>query len=144
MPEETQARQLVILTLGAEQYALPIKQVREIIRYRAPRLVASTEPSVRGVLSLRGRIVPIHDLAGRLGVTSELSEQTRIVIVDTGSDTVGVIVDAVDEVLTIEGGEIKEVPGVDTTLIDSIAKFGERIVGLLNPSTIFASTTTAA
>ena len=58
MSDETQARQLVIFTLGDEQYALPIKQVHEIIRYRQPRSVASTEDYVRGVLSLRGKIVP--------------------------------------------------------------------------------------
>jgi len=138
MSETTNARQLVVFTLGAEQYALPIQQVHEIIRYAQPRSVASTVDWVRGVISLRGRIVPVYDLAARLGVTSELSEQTKIVIVETESETAGVIVDDVEEVLTIEDQQIEEVPGADSTLIDSIAKIGERLVVLLKPSMLFA------
>jgi purine-binding chemotaxis protein CheW len=68
MSDQTHARQLVVFTRGAEQYALPIQQVQEIIRYRQPRSVASNDDSVRGVISLRGRMVPVHDLAGRLVV----------------------------------------------------------------------------
>ncbi len=138
MSEESHARQIVVFTLGAEQYALPIQQVHEIIRYSQPRTVASSVSWVRGVISLRGRIVPVFDLAARLGVTSELSEQTKIVIVETESDIAGVIVDDVEEVLTVEDGQIEEVPGADTELIESIAKLGERLVVLLKPDTIFA------
>ena len=57
---------MVAFTLGGEQYALPIKQVQEIIRYQEPRSVASNDYSVQGVISLRGQIVPVHDLASRL------------------------------------------------------------------------------
>ncbi len=144
MSEQTDARQLVVFTLGAEQYALPIQQVHEIIRYAQPRSVASTVDWVRGVISLRGRIVPVYDLAARLGVSSELSEQTKIVIVETESETAGVIVDDVEEVLTIEDQQIEEVPGADSTLIESIAKIGERLVVLLKPSMLFAGCGLAA
>ena len=138
MSEHSQSRQLVVFTLGAEHYALPIQQVHEIIRYAQPRSVASRVEWVRGVISLRGRIVPVYDLAARLGVSSELSDQTKIVIVEYGEETAGVIVDDVDEVLTIEDAQIDEIPGSDGTLIDSIAKVGDRLVVLLKPSTIFA------
>jgi purine-binding chemotaxis protein CheW len=142
--EETHARQLVIFTLGDEQYALPIKQVHEIIRYRQPRSVASTQDWVRGVLSLRGKIVPVYDLAARLGVDAEIGEQTKIVILEAGSITAGVIVDAGDEVLTVEDTQIERAPTADPALIDSIAKIGERLVVLLNPSTIFSDGQIAA
>jgi purine-binding chemotaxis protein CheW len=144
MSEDTQARQIVVFTLGAEQYALPIKQVQEIIRYKEPRSVASNDSSARGVISLRGRIVPVYDLAYRLAVTSELGEHTKIVILETAEQTIGVIVDAVDEVLTVEERELEEIPGADTTLMDAVAKLGERLVVLLNPSTIFATASLAA
>lgn len=144
MSEETNARQIVVFTLGAEHYALPIQQVHEIIRYSEPRSVASRADWVRGVISLRGRIVPVYDLAARLGVTSELSEQTKIVIVETESETAGVIVDDVEEVLTVEDNQIEEIPGADSTLIDSIAKIGDRLVVLLKPSTIFSGLGLAA
>ena len=65
-------------------------------------------------------------------------------IVETAAETAGVIVDGVDEVLTIEGRQIEEVPGADSTLIDAIAKVDERLVVLLNPSTIFTSPSEAA
>ena len=139
MSEETHARQLVVFTLGAEHYALPIQQVHEIIRYSEPRSVASRADWVRGVISLRGRIVPVYDLAVRLGVpSSELTEHTKIVIVEAGSETAGVIVDGVEEVLTVEDEQMQDAPGADTTLIDSIAKIDSRLVVLLKPSAIFS------
>jgi purine-binding chemotaxis protein CheW len=118
--------------------------VHEIIRYRQPRSVASTQDWVRGVLSLRGKIVPVYDLAARLGVSSEIGEQTKIVILETGSITAGVIVDAVDEVLTVEHTQIEQAPTADPDLIDSIAKIGDRLVVLLSPSTIFSDGQIAA
>jgi purine-binding chemotaxis protein CheW len=144
MSEETHARQLVVFTLGAEQYALPIEQVHEIIRYTEPRSVASRVAWVRGVISLRGRIVPVYDLAARLGVSSEMSDQTKIVIVEAGAETAGVIVDDVEEVLTVEDAQIEDVPGADANLIDSIAKVGERLVVQLKPEAIFEGLQLAA
>jgi purine-binding chemotaxis protein CheW len=142
--DQTDARQLVVFTLGAEQYALPIKQVQEIIRYKQPRSFTSTDYSVRGVISLRGRIIPVHDLASRLGVSTELSDHTMIMILETAAQTVGVIVDAVDEVLTVKADQLEQLPNADTTLMDSIAKLGDRLVVLINPSTLFAATALSA
>lgn len=138
MPDTNNPRQLVVFTLGTEHYALAIQQVHEIIRYSEPRSVASRADWVRGVISLRGRIVPVYDLAARLGVPSELTEQTKIVIVEAGNETAGVIVDGVEEVLTVEDDQMQEAPGADSTLIDSIAKIGTRLVVLLKPSAIFS------
>jgi purine-binding chemotaxis protein CheW len=144
MSEQTNPRQLVVFTLGAEQYALPIQQVHEIIRYIEPRSVASRAEWVRGVISLRGRILPVFDLAVRLGVPSELSEQAKIVIVEAGAETAGVIVDGVEEVLTVSEEQIEPVPGADMTLIEAIAKIGERLVVLLKPSAILSAAEPAA
>jgi purine-binding chemotaxis protein CheW len=79
----------------------------------------------------------VYDLAARLGLDSELSEATKIVIVESGDETAGVIVDEVEEVLTVEEADFEEVPGADSELIDAIAKLGDRLVVLLKPSTIF-------
>ncbi len=144
MSQDSNVRQLVVFTLSGQQYALPIQAVQEIIRYTQPREVASADSWVRGVISLRGRILPVYDLAARLGVTSEVSEQAKIVILETGSETTGVIVDEVDEVLTVQEQQFEEVPGADTTLIDSIAKIGDRLIVLLAPSTIFGGVELAA
>jgi purine-binding chemotaxis protein CheW len=138
MSDATNPRQLVVFTLGSEQYALGIQQVHEIIRYSEPRSVASRADWVRGVISLRGRIVPVYDLATRLGIPSQLSEETKIVIVEAGSETAGVIVDGVEEVLTVHDEQIQDAPGMDSTLIEAIAKVDTRLIVLLKPSAIFS------
>jgi purine-binding chemotaxis protein CheW len=144
MSEQTTG-QLVVFSLGEEEYALPISYVHEIIRYTEPRTVASDDPSVCGVISLRGKILPVFDLATRLGLQSERSERAKIVIVETGSggnsSLAGVVVDDVEEVLTVdedqldtEGGD-----GVTGAAIDAIAKIGDRLVVLLSPERIVAT-----
>jgi purine-binding chemotaxis protein CheW len=143
MSEQPTTRQLVVFTLGAEQYALPIQQVHEIIRYSEPRSVASRVHWVRGVISLRGRILPVYDLAARLGVVSKLSDEARIVIIESGTETAGVIVDGVEEVLSVGAEQIEEIPGADASLIECIAKVGDRLVVLLKPTMIFDSADTA-
>jgi purine-binding chemotaxis protein CheW len=139
-----QQRQIVVFTLGAEHYALPIHEVHEIIRYTEPRSVASRADWVRGVISLRGRIVPVYDVAARLGIGSELGEEAKIVIVEAGAETAGVIVDSVEEVLTVSDAQIEDVPGADTTLIESIARVDDRLIVLLTLGTIFANPDLAA
>jgi purine-binding chemotaxis protein CheW len=81
--------------------------------------------------------VAVQDLAARLGASSELTDESKIVIIETGHKTVGVIVDAVNEVLTVADDQIEDAPGADKTLIDAIAKIEDRLVVLLDPSTIF-------
>src|SRR5579864_3417498 len=122
MPDANNPRQLVVFTLGTEHYALAIQQVHEIIRYSEPRSVASRTDWVRGVISLRGRIVPVYDVAARLGIASELTEQSKIVIVEAGAETAGVIVDSVEEVLTVSADQLEEAPGADSTMIEAIVR----------------------
>jgi purine-binding chemotaxis protein CheW len=130
--------QLVIFALGAEQYALPITQVQEIIRYTEPRAVSSDAPWVRGVISLRGKIVPVCDLAARLGLPGERAETAKIVIVETSVGTAGVIVDEVLEVLTVDDAQLEALPTAGAAFIESIAKIDERLVVLLNSDGLFA------
>jgi purine-binding chemotaxis protein CheW len=147
MSEGQTTRQLVVFSLGEEEYALPITQVHEIIRYTEPRSVAADADWVRGVISLRGKIVPVYDLASRLGFASERKESAKIVIVETPTDMAGVVVDDVEEVLTVEDSQIEDVPAADNEAIEAIAKIDDRLVILLNPAGIFASAsavTTAA
>jgi purine-binding chemotaxis protein CheW len=140
MSEQANQQQLVVFTLGTEHYALPIQAVNEIIRYAEPRSVASRTNWVRGVISLRGRIVPVYDVAARLGIASELSEHSKIVIVEAGSETAGVIVDSVEEVLTVSDDQIEAAPGADSTMIQAIARVDERLIVLLTLGTIFVTT----
>jgi len=91
MPETT-SHQLVVFSLGSEEYALPIGAVHEIIRFSEPRSVASEVPWIRGVIGLRGKIIPIFDLAARMGLEAAGTEAGKIVIVSSGAGQVGVMV----------------------------------------------------
>jgi purine-binding chemotaxis protein CheW len=139
MPPETATRQLVVFTLGGEEYALPIRQVQEIIRYTEPRSVAASSGWVRGVIGLRGKIVPVYDLAARLGLkTAEIAEGGRIVIVESAGDMAGVVVDDVAEVLAVDESQLDAVPAAGSPSIEAIAKLDDRLVILLDPEGIFA------
>ena len=130
--------QLVVFSLGEEEYALPITHVQEIIRYTEPRGVASQTPWVKGVISLRGKIVPVYDLASRLGLEVS-SVASKIVMVESGDHMAGVIVGDVEEVLTLTHEDLDEVPAAGAACIQAIAKVGDRLVELLDPAGIFAN-----
>ena len=138
MSTQTMTQQLVVFALGNEEYALPIQQVQEIIRYSEPRAVSSAEPWIRGVISLRGKIVPVFDLGVRIGVHAEPGEDQKIVIIETASGTAGVIVDEVEEVLTVDADQLDEIPGAGSDAIDAIAKIDDRLVVLLTPDRLLA------
>ena len=131
-------RQLVVFSLGDEEYALPITQVQEIIRYTEPRAVASEASWLRGVISLRGKIIPVCDLAARLGLALDDHGRANIVVVETESGTAGVIVDEVEEVLTIDDTQLDSVPAAGAEFIEAVVKIDDRLVVLLDASGIFA------
>jgi purine-binding chemotaxis protein CheW len=131
--EHSAARQLVVFALGSEHYALPIASVSEIIRATPPRRVTSDNAWIRGVIGLRGKIIPIFDLAARLGLPAEEPvEHGRIVIVDGATGPVGVMVDDVEEVLTLGAEHFEAVPSSTGAIIDAIARIGDRLVMVLD------------
>jgi purine-binding chemotaxis protein CheW len=131
------SQQLVVFSLGTEEYALPIGTVSEIIRFTEPRTVASDAAWIRGVIGLRGKIIPIFDLAARMGLDTD-SAPGKIVIVESGTGQVGVIVDEVEEVLTVSSEQLEAVPTAASDSIEAIAKIEDRLVILLNAEGLFA------
>ena len=133
--------QLVVFSLGTEEYALPISYVHEIIRWTEPRAVASEEPCVCGVISHRGKILPVFDLATRLGLTSARSDRAKIVIVERDGSMAGVVVDDVEEVLTVTEDQLDTDGGcgVSGDCIEALAKIEDRLVVLLSPEHIVVS-----
>jgi purine-binding chemotaxis protein CheW len=132
---DTGSQQLVVFSLGSEEYALPIGAVHEIIRHTEPRAVASRVAWIRGVIGLRGKIIPVYDLAARMGIEGTPG---KIVIVESGSGQVGVMVDDVEEVLTVSADQLEAVPTADREAIAAIAKVGDRLVILLDAGGLFA------
>jgi purine-binding chemotaxis protein CheW len=141
MSDDAPTRQLVVFNLGEEEYALAISEVHEIIRYSEPRAVASSVGWIRGVISLRGKIVPVYDLAARLGNARgpDAAPQKKIVIVDTDERMVGIVVDEVTEVLTVECDQVESVPSPDHASVEAIAKIGDRLIVVLGASGLFAT-----
>ena len=139
-------RQLVVFSLAGEEYALPIASVSEIIRHTTLRSVASDTPGVRGVIGLRGKIIPIIDLATRLGLPhaqAEARESGKIVILDADGSQIGMYVDQVDEVLTVPVDRLEAVPSAGSA-VEAIAKLDDRLVMLLDASGLHAPAPAAA
>jgi purine-binding chemotaxis protein CheW len=137
------SQQLVVFSLGSEEYALPIGAVHEIIRFTEPRSIASDVPWIHGVIGLRGKIIPIYDLAARMGLAASEQELGKIVIVETGTGQAGVVVGDVDEVLTVTADQLEDVPTAGNETIEAIAKIDDRLVILLNVAGLFAGATHA-
>lgn len=124
-------QQYLTFTLGNEMFAIGILFIREIIEYGQVTEVPMTPPFIRGVINLRGAVVPVVDLAVRFGRSSrDVSRRTCIVIVEVetpnGIQDMGVVVDAVSEVLEIPASEIEPPPEFGTRIrTDFIAGMGK-------------------
>ncbi len=136
--------QLVVFELGSEQYGLPIEQVQEIIRYSSPRHVSTSSAWIEGVINLRGKIVPVWSLASRLGVAAGEHSTSNIVIVESPEGTIGLIVDHVTEVLTIDAEQVEATPSATDPAVSEIAKLDDRLVILLDLSDLVSDPCAAA
>lgn len=133
--------QYLTFTLGGEAFAIGILAIKEIIEYRLPTPVPMAPPAVCGVINLRGAVVPVMDPRVRFGQeASPVGKRTCIVIVEVAQDderqVVGVLVDAVSEVLEIAGSDIEPPPSFGTRIrgdfIAGIGKVRNKFVILLD------------
>jgi purine-binding chemotaxis protein CheW len=145
--EETGRRQYLTFILANEEYAVDVLSVKEIIEFGDVTRVPGTPSYVRGVINLRGSVVPVVDLAIRLGrEPSPLSRRSCIVIVEIGKGAeqvvTGVVADAVNQVIEFAPGDIEPPPvfgtGVRLQYLDGIAKIGESFVLVLNMNNLLA------
>lgn len=135
--------QLVVFDLASEYYGVDIGDVREIIRMQTITRVPGAPPFVEGIINLRGQVIPVVDLRKRLEL--DISEQTadsRIVWVTINDQDVGVMVDAVTEVLRIPISSIEPpssmVSNVESDYLRGIAKMEDRLIILLDMSKVLA------
>lgn len=129
--------QFLTFRLENEEYGLEILRVQEIKGYSKITPLPNTPPEVKGVMNLRGAVVPIIDLRARFGLReAEYTRFTVIIVVTVGVKVVGLVVDAVSDVLNVGAQEVVPAPdlgaGVDTTFMTGMARSGERLVTLLN------------
>jgi len=140
-------QQLVIFKIANEEFGVNINEVKEIIRWEAVTRVPNTQPFIKGVINLRGSIIVINDLAMKLGLPSKgIDDNTRILVVEIGDNTVGMIVDSATEVIRLPEEKIRAAPSMVTTNIDHnyIEGVGlldeKRLLTLLNLNKVLEST----
>jgi purine-binding chemotaxis protein CheW len=135
-------------SLGGEMYALPILDITEIMEFRALTVVPMMPSFLRGVINLRGRVVPVVDLAARFGRgATQVARRTSIVIVEArdgaaGSYHMGIMVDAVNKVVHVAADEIEPAPafgaGIRSDFISGMAKYDGQFVVVLDVSRVLS------
>jgi len=136
------ARQFLTFRLADEEYGVPILRVQEIRGYSAVTFIPNAPAHVRGVMNLRGAVMPVIDLRTRLGLPpADTTKFTVIVVVNVASKVVGLVVDAVNDVLDFDERSLESTPalgaGVDTGYLTGMAKNGERLIALLDLERVF-------
>lgn len=140
-PTNALAGKYLTVSLDNESYAIAVLKVREIIRMQKITLVPQVPVFVKGVINLRGRVIPIIDLRVKFGLASTFADRTCIVVVEVllpsgKSVHMGLIVDSVEEVLNIGADEIEPTPEfgtrVDTTYLLGMAKLKGQVKTLLD------------
>ena len=129
--------QLVIFQLTDEEYAIPIIQVHEIIKPTDVTRIPGMPDFVEGVINLRGKVIPIIDIRKRFRLQQKKAdEETRVIVVDVGEHTVGLIVDSVTEVLRLSLESIDPVPTtiakISSEYLRGIGKLKERLLIILD------------
>lgn len=126
--------QFIQFAMGQEKYAIHISEIHEIIKMQEISEIPNTRSYVKGVINLRGKIVPVISLRRLFGLaTDEYTKQTRIIVVNHEEETIGIIVDGVDRVTTF--ADIQAPPdrvgGVNGANFTGIGIVDEGIVGIL-------------
>ncbi|MCA1957941.1 MAG: chemotaxis protein CheW [Nitrospira sp.] len=133
----TDGGQFLTFKLGEESYGVDILRVKEIKGYTAVTRIPNTPAYIKGVLNLRGTIVPIVELRTKFGMpTIEYTAFTVIILVVVRDKIMGLVVDSVSDVLNLDKKDIQPPPRlgvkVDIQFISGIGKSGERLVALLD------------
>ncbi|CAK0742381.1 purine-binding chemotaxis protein CheW [uncultured Gammaproteobacteria bacterium] len=139
--------QYVTFTVGAEEYGVKILSVREIRGWTPESRLPNLADYVRGVVNLRGIIIPIFDLRARFGGgCTEVTKLHVVVVIQVGERTRGILVDAISDILTIGHDQIKPPPTLDSSMVEAQYLSGlytcdQRMVTLLDVTKLFAEET---
>ena len=131
--EDSVASEYLTFTLGSEEYAIDILKVQEIRGYEKPTLIANAPPFIKGVINLRGIIVPVVDLRIKFNLgTIEYTPFTVVIILNVARRVIGVVVDSVSDVISLTQSQIRPAPDFsgtfDTRYIQGLASQGTRMM----------------
>lgn len=136
--ESSSAVQYIVVKIGSEQYGINIKYIDNIVRNQRITRVPKTQRYYKGVINLRGEIIPVMSIRLKLGLEDDAyTDKTRIIIVKVDGATIGVIVDQVKEVVTLEMNETEKMTrlandDVTAGYISGIGKSNGELISLLD------------
>ncbi len=144
MSIEELSREFLTFTLGHEEYGIEILKVQEIRGYDAVTQIANTPQFIKGVINLRGIIVPIIDMRIKFHLGKmDYDEFTVVIILNVANRVVGMVVDGVSDVLTLNAEQIKSAPefgsGIDTKYVMGIGTVDERMLILVDIERLMTS-----
>lgn len=130
-------KKIIVFSLGHEEYGVEVEKVKTIERMQKLTRVPKTPVFIKGVINLRGVVIPVIDLRSRFGLPEmELTDNSRMIIVSTGDIEVGMIVDSANDVADLDSDLVENPPeivgGIRAKYLDGIAKIGDRLLVLLN------------
>lgn len=135
-------KQYVTFAVGERLYGVEIVSVREIKQWSPTTALPNQPHYTRGVLNLRGTIVPVHDLRARFGgPLTEATENHVVLIASIGDQSVGILVDAVSDILTVSPEDVRAIPtgarDMDLESISGLVTSGEDMIALLELPRLF-------
>ncbi len=129
--------QLISFMIGKEEYGLEILTVKEVIRIREITRIPKAPVFVKGIINLRGDVIPIIDLREKFGLEiQEYTTMTRVIIVEVDGKSIGMVVDSVSQVIRIEKDQVEPPPpligGISAEYLRGVGKIGEKLIIMLN------------
>ena len=139
--EAGELRQFISFSVGQEEYGLELLRVKEVIRVRETTWLPKAPSFVKGIINLRGDVIPIIDLRDKFGLEShEDTAQTRVIVVEVEGRLIGMVVDSASQVVRIPLDQIDPPPpvlgGLSQELITGVGKLEDKLVILLDPDAI--------
>ncbi|RJS95186.1 chemotaxis protein CheW [Salinisphaera sp. Q1T1-3] len=141
---EADTREVLVFTLGGEEYAVDILKVQEIRGYSNITRIANVPAFIKGVTNLRGAIVPIVDLRVKFALAeADYTAHTVVIVLNIGERIVGMVVDSVSDVTSLSSDQIRPAPEfgaqVDTAYLQGLASLEDRMLILIDADAMMTS-----
>jgi purine-binding chemotaxis protein CheW len=138
MDKDSSTREIVAFTAGGQEFGVDVMAVREIRGWTPETPLPQAPPNVRGVINLRGAILPIIDLSARLGLMPSTPDARHVIIVlAQGARLIGILVDAVGGIIPIDDGALRDSAGVGGGTIAGLLNVQDQLIGILAIEEVF-------
>lgn len=142
--DSAEVKQLISFTVGEEEYGLELLRVKEVIRVRQVTWLPRAPSCVKGIINLRGDVIPIVDLRERFGLdAAEQTAMSRVIVVEVGGQAVGMTVDSASQVVRVPADQFDPPPTVmgqgSRDFITAVGKMGEKLVIMIDVDMILST-----